>query len=424
MIEGLGRKVAVLGLRDTGVESAIFLKQKGFEVFASDFSASEDSIARVKLLLSGGIQAEYGTHSVEKIAQADWILISPGISPAAPIYQTLLKANKKIYSEIEVASRFSKAKKIIAVTGSCGKTTTATLISKVSRANGEKTVLCGNIGNTWISEIEKIDSGTIVVLELSSFQLAHCEKFAPNVGVLLNIFPNHLDWHKDMNEYAAAKLKMFQAMGAEDVMICRYEDKEKFFPNLKTFAKRVYFDKVEANNSNEAAVLCAVDALGFSKSSVQKTAADFQGLEHRMEKFAEANGVLFINDSKSTTTASLAWALEKYADKSVVLLAGGKNKTGVDDFKSLKDLVRQKTKVAILIGKARQVLKEAWAEIPNLVEADTFEQACEMSVRLAENGNVVLLSPACASFDMFKNYQERGSIFKEKIKQILDSRKG
>ncbi len=410
-----GTKVTVLGLRDTGFLSALCLHEKGYRVFASDLGDAEDVRGNVSKLVGRGILAECGKHSLDTVLASDWFLISPGIPPGSEIYQAILASKKPIYSEIEVASWFSPARTVVAVTGSCGKTTIATLIAQIIEAGGRKAVLCGNIGNPWIGEIPKITPDTWVVLEVSSFQLSHCASFAPSVGVLLNIFPNHMDWHVNMKEYAEAKLNLFRAMKNTNVMICRKKDEADFFPDFRTAARRIYFDERPASNPNEAALLCAAEALGCPGELVGKAILDFRGIEHRLEKFAERDGITFVNDSKATTTASLVWALEKFDDGTVVLICGGKYKTGVEDFISLRVMITRKVRCAILIGVARSVMKEAWQGIVEMVEARDLDEACRLSIEKAQKGDTVLLSPACASFDMFKNYQERGRLFKEKI---------
>ena len=416
-----GTRVAVLGLRNTGTLSAIYLHERGYEVFASDLSDFDDIRQNVDRLARRGIQAECGKHSFEKILAADWILISPGIPPGSKIYQAIFAAKKPVFSEIEAASWFSPAKTVVAVTGSCGKTTMATLIARIIEASGRTAVLCGNIGNPWIGEFSGITPETVVVLEVSSFQLMHCASFAPAIGLLLNIHPNHMDWHADMKEYVGAKLNLFRAMKETDVMICQKKEESALFPDFKTPARRVYFDQYPASNPNEAALFCAAEALGCPVSFVGKVLADFRGLEHRLEKFAEQDGVSFINDSKATTPASLAWALNKFCDKSVVLICGGKYKTGVEDFRGLRDVMSRKVRCAVLLGVARPILKESWQGVVEMAEAESLEAACRLSLEKAQTGNTVLLSPACASFDMFKNYQERGRMFKGMILKMLKS---
>lgn len=421
MIPQQGKKVAVLGLRETGFLSAIDLYQRGYQVFGSDLSDEEEILRHVEKLTALGIEAECGKHSLEKIVGVDWVLISPGIPPQSSVYRALRAASKPIYSEIEVASWFSQAKKVIAVTGSCGKTTTATLLAKVLEACGQKTILCGNIGNPWIGELPKITNHTVVVLELSSFQLMHCCGFSPSVGLLLNVYPNHQDWHADMNEYVQAKLNLFRSMKSDGIMICRKEDERRYFPDFQTKASRVYLDSDLSANPNEMALWCAADALGCDRRLVSQVLQNFQGLEHRLEKFASGQGICFVNDSKSTTPASLVWALQKFPDQSVILIAGGKAKS--KDFGNLSALVLQKVKCAILIGEAREMIAAAWAGQTEIVKAEDFNSACSLALNQAMAGNVVLLSPACASFDMFRNYQERGHLFKEKIRGLLDQKK-
>jgi UDP-N-acetylmuramoylalanine--D-glutamate ligase len=417
-----GSKVAVLGLRDTGSLSAVFLHEKGYQVFATDLADTVDLREKVAMLAKRGIPAECGKHSMERILSADWILISPGIPPGSEVYQAILAARKPVFSEIEVASWFSPARTVVAITGSCGKTTTATLLSQIVEASGRPTVLCGNIGNPWIGEIPRITQDTVVVLEVSSFQLMHCASFAPSVGLLLNVFPNHMDWHADMKEYSEAKLNLFRAMKNTDVMICRKKDETDLFPDFKTAARRVYFDERPAADPNESALFCAAEALKCPGELVEKAIMNFGGIEHRLEKFAEQDGVAFVNDSKATTTASLAWALERSSDGTVVLVCGGKYKTDVEDFRSLRDLISRKVRCAVLIGAARPIMKEAWRGTVEMVEVESFDEACRLSIAKARRGDTVLLSPACASFDMFKNYQERGKLFKEKIKKELETR--
>lgn len=415
----LGTKVTVLGLKDTGFLSALFLHEKGYRVFASDLADTEDVQENVSKLVGRGILAEYGKHTLDAVLAADWFLLSPGIPPGSAIYRSILALKKPILSEIEVASWFSTAKSVVAVTGSCGKTTIATLIAQIVEASGRKAVLCGNIGNPWIGELSKSTPETVVVLELSSFQLMHCETFAPQVGLLLNIFPNHMDWHADMKEYAEAKLNLFRAMKETDIMICQKKDEAELFPDFRTQARRVYSDERPASNPNEAALFCVAEILKCPSELVERTIRNFRGIEHRLEKFAEQEGVTFVNDSKATTTASLAWALEKFADGTVVLVCGGKYKTGVKDFRTLRGVLARKVRRAILIGAARPIMREAWQGAVEMTEAGSLEEACRLSAETARKGDTVLLSPACASFDMFKNYQERGRLFKEMIEKRL-----
>ena len=412
MLEKLGKNVAVLGLGKSGRESALFLKKKGCRVFASDFSNNADTIENALFLKKNGIESEFGKHSNERILSSDWILISPGISPNAKIYQDLVKHSKPFYSEIEVASWFSLAKRTIALTGTCGKTTVSTLLSETLKISGEKVVFCGNIGNPWISEVERIDRETTVILELSSFQLENCKTFRPEIGILLNFYPNHLDWHKNMKEYLNAKLNLFKNMTEKDFMICAKEDTRKYFSNFKTKAKRIYFKKHDGSNPNEAVLLSMMSILQINNSALKKAVERFSGIEHRLEEFQRNNDVLFVNDSKSTTPASLKWALDKYKGKNVILIAGGKAKS--KDFHDISQDMADLKKV-ILIGESKQMIAHAWKDKASIFLASSLEESCDEALTASLAGDVILFSPACASFDMFKNYQDRGRRFKEII---------
>lgn len=409
-----GKNVAVLGLGKSGFEGSLYLKRQGYRVFASEYADHEAARRQAEVLRGEGIETETGGHSLDKILEADWILISPGIAPKTPVYQALVKAGKPVFSEIEVASWFCRPARIVAVTGSSGKTTVTTLLARAFEASGFPTVCCGNIGNPWIAELQRIDDKTVVVLELSSFQLQQCFDFRPDTGILLNIAPNHLDWHRDMEEYAKAKFRLFQSQRPEDFAVLRRSDQNAYFPDFSARGQTVYFDEALTGNPNEAVVRKVGALMGLPAAKVEKVLAEFSGLEHRLERVASAEGVTYVNDSKATTTAALAWALEKYADHSVCLLAGGIAKSR--DYDTIRDLIRRKVRIACLIGEAAPVLEAAWQGTAPLYKASDFLDAFNAACLAAKSGDTVLLSPACSSFDMFKNYQERGSRFKELVK--------
>lgn len=408
-----GKKVTVLGLGISGYQSAVFLHKRGFSVRVSDGGTSEPARLKVAELLALGIPGEAGTHSETLILESDWILISPGISPAAAIYQSIRRAGIPIYSEIEAASFFCPTDRVIAVTGTCGKTTVTTLLRNlIASAGGEgRVVACGNIGNPWISEIENLSAQDTVVLELSSFQLEHCTHFRPHIGILLNLSPNHEDWHGNGKAYIAAKLRLFQAQRKSDYALFREPDQQSFFPDYSFAATTVLFGANPAMNPNEEVLRVVARLMNIPTNRVEETLSAFQGIEHRLEVFHRAGGITYVNDSKSTTPAALAWALEKYADRRVILIAGGHPKS--TNFDTLRDLVTRKVKKAVLIGEARQLLREAWKGAAPMEEAGSFQEAIRQAQASAQTGDIVLLSPACASFDMFSNYQERGRLFKQ-----------
>lgn len=419
-----GKNVAVLGIGISGFASAQFLASKNYKVFVSDQGNSELIQNKAAELRRQGIEAETGQHTISRLLECDWAVISPGIPPSSEVVQAFRKAGKPVHSEIEVAGWFCESKKIIAVTGSSGKTTVTTLLGRaLSRLPG-RTFVCGNIGNPWITEIPYIGKEDFVVLELSSFQLSYCQSFRPQTGLLLNLSQNHQDWHPDMVDYAAAKLRIFQNQTREDIAIIRRTDQAAYFPDFHFQSKILYIDDTAAGkenspagkeNPNEYAVRLTARYWGCSDEQIDEVFRQFEGIEHRLEKAGTVDGVDYVNDSKCTTTSSLAWALEKYADGKVILIAGGHPKS--NDFADVRNLVQKKVKKAVLIGEARPLLKEAWGKSCNFSETSNFKEALEMARAAAAAGDTILLSPACASFDMFQNYIERGKIFKSIVRE-------
>lgn len=419
-----GRRVAVLGLGETGLASALFLKNKGYEVFVSEIQkvgagpracpepGNHRGLPlqqRVARLEEEKIRFELGKHSFDKITRCDWVLISPGISPSTEIYQRLRQKRIPLLSEIEVASWFSPGE-LIAVTGTSGKSTVTTLLSRIFQANGFKSVACGNIGNPWIGELDRITSETRVVLEVSSFQLLHAHSFHPQGGILLNIGLNHLDWHPTMEDYVAAKLRLFQNQTADDFALIRRQDQKSFFPHFPFRSKVVYFGEKEEANSNEELLYQITQLKGLNPDKTREVLSGFKGLEHRLEKVKEIQGVWFVNDSKCTTLEALVWALNKFPDQRVILLAGGHAKGA--DFRRVRDRLSKKVKQAVVYGEAQDLLWESWRGTAPLVRTADLEGAFEEALKIARPGDTVLLSPACASFDQFRNYEERGKAFK------------
>ncbi|MCM8775909.1 MAG: UDP-N-acetylmuramoyl-L-alanine--D-glutamate ligase [Candidatus Omnitrophica bacterium] len=422
-----GRHVAILGLGKSGYESALFLKRKGYEVFVSDSANRADVCERAALLEKNGIQVETGSHTHERILHSDWILISPGISPQTPIFRAAGARKIPLFSEIEVASRYCPTSQIIAVTGTAGKTTVSTLIARIFSKAGLPVISCGNIGNPWVGEISKIGKDHFVVLEISSFQLATSESFHPRVAILLNLSPNHQDWHADMEEYVEAKLRLFRNQIETDYAIIRKEDKDRFFPTVDFSAQTIYFDRniddqglAACQNTNEVVVCLVARLFGISDALSHPVIRAFEGIEHRLEQVACWRQVSYVNDSKCTSPASLVWALEKFPDSKVILIAGGHPK--IEDFSSLRPWISRKVKHAILVGEARELLRRSWNGACPLYEVLDFRDAVVQAHGFAGAGDIVLLSPACASFDMFQNYEERGKVFKSIVRELTGSK--
>ena len=417
-MELTGKKVTVLGARETGIQTALFLRKKGANVFLSELKSGREFLETKKILESNQIECEFGQHTWEEIQHSDLIVLSPGIPPSAAIYQQAVRSRIPIWSEIELASRFSPSE-LIAVTGSNGKTTVTTLIRDVLIAAGRTAISCGNIGNSYIGEVEKLTPTTITVVEVSSFQLSHIDQFRPRVAVLLNLSPNHLDWHSSFEDYVETKCRIFKNQSETDYAILNSTDPHCLKQGERLKSHIIYFDGQQQTdgNPNFAAIRQVATIYKIDPQIVETVLKNFTGLEHRFEEAGELHGVRYINDSKSTTIASLGWALERVGSKAI-LIAGGRHKGG--DFRVLRELVRKNVKFLILIGEAKKEIETALGDVVSCVSAPTLEEALRVARSVSRTGETVLFSPACASFDMFKDYQDRGAQFKSIIASWRD----
>ncbi len=408
------KKISVLGLGISGFESALFLKRQGARVFVSELSMSEAVLEYGRQLERAGIEVELGRHSHERVLTSDLVVISPGISPKTEIYRALQEAKKDVISEVELASWFFSGD-IIAVTGTNGKTTTTSLIAGLLQFFGVHAVACGNIGNPFIAEIEKMDSDSKAVVEVSSFQLENIRSFRPHVALLLNITPDHFDWHGSMDAYIHAKARVFKNQTPNDFAILNWQDEptKSILPSIPS--KIIYFNKGEVENPNRDAVLKMADIYGFSREKSLSFLKDFPGIEHRMEKVPSRDGICYINDSKSTNPSSLEWALQRMKEPAI-LICGGRNKG--NDFRPLASLVQRKVKTCLIFGESSQEMSQAWEEMVPVKLCRDLEDAVSEARNSAKPGDTILLSPACASFDMFKNYKERGEKFKEIVSKL------
>ncbi len=404
-----GKKICVLGAAKSGVESALFLQREGAVVFVSELKDENQFADAAGKLSANKIGFEFGGHSEDKILNSDLIIISPGIPPYAPICEKIHQTQIPVWSEIELAYRYCPGK-IVAVTGTNGKTTVTTLIQRVLEAGGLKAVSCGNIGNTFIGELGYIDGQTIVALEVSSFQLAHIHRFRPHIGVVLNLSANHYDWHGDFSAYRDAKWKLFSNQTERDFSLINLSDVEYVKRSKELKSQVIFFDGMQGSNPNYAVVEQVAHLLGVPAGISQSVLKNFSGIEHRLEHVMTYHGVRYVNDSKSTTIASLRWALS-HVDTEIVLIAGGKFKGG--DFRELRNLARQKVKFLIAIGEAQSLLHDAFQDMIPVYAAGSLEEALKVSRGASRHGQTVLFSPACASFDMFKNYEDRGQQFKQ-----------
>ena len=417
-----GKKVIVAGLARSGLACANLLYDLGADVSVTDNQDNDSTRSRALQLKSKNIKVEMGRHSQDFMIGRDLLVVSPGIPDTALPISWAKQYKIPMISEIELAGALCPAT-VIAVTGSNGKTTVTTLIGKILEAKGERVFVCGNIGNSFCGEIEKMKMGDFVSLEASSFQLEKIQEFKPKIALILNFTCNHLDRYKDLHEYLAAKKRIFMNQDKSDYLVLNGED-----PLVKELAKEakakvVYFSRERKPdlNPNQAAVLAVASILGINKELCLEVFRNFKGIEHRMEYVTEINNITFINDSKATTVDATVWAL-KNVSSPLILIAGGREKG--NDYGIILDLMRQKVKEAVIIGEARKKMKDAFRETVSTSQADTLEEAVRKAFLKARAGDYVLFSPMCKSFDMFSDYEERGRVFKKVVFDLAKNKHG
>ncbi len=442
-MELAGKKILVVGLGKSGLAAAKFLQARGAQVTAND-AGTEEKIAGVAELKAQGIEVIAGSHPTELFENADWIVTSPGVPLALEPFQKAKAVGVPIIGEIELAARFLQGR-LIGITGSNGKTTTTTLMGEVLKNAGLPTQVGGNIGTPLISLVETTRADGFTVIELSSFQLEAVASLHLFAAVLLNITPDHLDRYDSMDDYAAAKANIFRHQTSEDLAVLNADDSR--VAAMETNAHKVFFsckreleegiflrgdDVISRANDTERilisrneigirgahnlenvmATLAVGLACGASPDSMRETIRNFSGVEHRLEFVAEINGVKFYNDSKATNVDSTIKALEAF-DKGVVVILGGKDKGS--DYAPLVPLIQTRCAHVILLGAAADKIAAVLENTIPLHRATTMHDAVARGVRLAHPGDTVLLAPACASFDMFDNYEHRGRVFKEAV---------
>jgi UDP-N-acetylmuramoylalanine--D-glutamate ligase len=441
-------KVSILGAARSGLSAARLLKSQGAILFVSDKKPKEDAGEEIKALESLGISYEFDSHT-DRIFDADFIVISPGVPSNSNVVQHALKAGLSVYSEVEVASWFCRAP-IVAITGSNGKTTTTTLVGKIFEKAGWKTIMAGNIGFPLSDYVLDADERSIVVVEVSSFQLDHIDTFRPKAAVLLNVTPDHLDRYESYQAYMTSKFKIFMNQTVRDFAIYNYDDdavntyccglnavrlpfsaKEKIPAGAFVEDGNVLLVEEGENNflidSNEIKIrgvhnlynsiasALAARSLGVSLDVIAGTLREFPGVEHRLEPVRELDGVRYVNDSKATNVDAVWYALGSF-DSPIVLIAGGKDKG--NDYSPLFDLVRKKVPAMILIGQAAPKMQKEFADKTKCIMALSMEDAVAKARDEAKTGYIVLLSPACASFDMFHDYEHRGREFKRLVMEL------
>ena len=411
------KKITIVGLARSGLACANLLHKLGATLSVTDVKDDAQTRDACGKLCSGGISVELGKHSQGYIGGADLVVISPGVPGNSQPIKWAAQFNKPVVSEIEVASILCPAQ-IIAVTGSNGKTTVTTLIGKVLEEAKRRVFVCGNIGNPFCAEVEHMQEGDFVVLEVSSFQLETIRDFKPKISVILNLTPNHLDRYNNLQEYLDAKKRIFVNQDKDDFLILNALDPLLVGLKNKANSHVVYFAQQERLNPNYCAVLSVGQILGIDHELMRKVFGEFKGIPHRMEELPQIKGIRFINDSKATTADSAIWAI-KNIDAPIILIAGGRHK-GID-YRVILEPARGRVKQAILIGEAKERIAVDLKGAFPIEIASSLEDAVNKAYTLARPGYCILFSPMCSSFDMFKDYEDRGRVFK-KIVSDLGSR--
>lgn len=425
-----GRHVAVVGLGRSGMAAAQWLCRLGCRVRVTEARETEELRAMRDALRAQGVtEVELGGHTPRFLEPAELVIMSPGIPESAAPVRWALEHRIPVLSEIEQAFCFCPSP-IVAVTGTNGKSTAVSLIAELLNSSGRPAIACGNLGVPFSSVLDRLTPRSVAVVEVSSFQLLWCEQFRPNIGVLLNIGTNHLDRHQDPVAYRAAKMKLFQRQTTDDWAVLNGRDPAIVAVGERLPARRVWFGE---NRSNPASLRLAPEtqrALTDGAQAVLQVGRlleipdpltwqiirSFRGLEHRLEYVAAVRGIHLVNDSKSTTPDSLLFALRQ-TPGDVVVIMGGRDK-GLD-FNPLADpLHHDRVRGVVLIGESRQRLRAMLNGSSTVREATTLEEAVHAAFEFAHRGTTVLFSPACASFDMFRDFEDRGRAFKSIVRRM------
>jgi UDP-N-acetylmuramoylalanine--D-glutamate ligase len=454
-VELKGRKVLVVGLGVSGFAAALFLRRRGAQVTVSDLRSAEALAKHIPALLDAGVNVEAGGHGHATFRRQDLIVLSPGVAPNTPEMDEARTFHIPIIGEVELASLFLKTE-ILSITGSNGKTTTTSLAGEILKAGGLTTVVGGNIGLPAIDLVDMPENqpGAWSVLELSSFQLETVDTFHPKIAVLLNLTPDHLDRHGNLENYAAAKERMFARQTAEDFLVLNADDARVQQAASRAASQVFWFSRtklvrqgacvhqgvvvfrasemgtsgtaslepilpVEAiplkgahNVENVLAAVCGARLAGVKAEVIAEAVRSFRAVEHRLEFVATVRGVDYYNDSKATNVDSTMKAIESFPG-SIHLILGGKDKKS--DYTTLRPLLHERVKRVYTIGAAAEKIEAHIAGAVEVVHAETLPAALAKAHDAAEAGDVVLLAPACSSFDQFENYEQRGRVFKQLV---------
>jgi UDP-N-acetylmuramoylalanine--D-glutamate ligase len=450
MLELKNKRVLVVGLGKSGLAAARFLKTRGARVTVSDARPAM-LIAELSEMLEQGFMVEAGSHGLLTFRRQDLIVVSPGVPMSTPELTQVRAMGAHIVGELELGAQYLQGE-VVAVTGSNGKTTTTTLIGEILKAAGRPTLVGGNIGRPVTAMVDESTSESWSVLEVSSFQLETVETFKPRIALVLNITPDHLDRHGTFEAYAALKARVTEFQTAEDFLILNGEDKDTQMIAAKTKAQIYWFSarrpmkqgafvhgesilfvpregaKAEPvmpvteislagahNVENVLAAVCAARLAGVESETIRAAVREFKAVEHRLEFVREVRGVRYYNDSKATNVDATLKAVEAFAG-GIHLILGGKDKGS--DYRVLEPLLRERVKTVITIGSAAEKIERQLDGVVKIERAETLKRAVAYAHEAAVAGDTVLLAPACASFDQFENYEQRGRVFKELVQGL------
>lgn len=444
------KKISILGAVRSGIAAAKLAKQKGAIPFVSDLGDSEELRNSLKILSDQNIEFELGEHS-DKVFDCDLIITSPGIPSNSKVIITAINKGIKVVSEIEFASWFCNGK-VIAITGTNGKTTTTTLCAHVINNSGFKCYTAGNIGVAFSEVAVDVKEDEFVALEVSSFQLDFIDEFKPEFAIILNITPDHLDRYENRFDlYIKSKMRIGENLDKDNYFIYNGDDSnipvgmisnkvtlvgfslDKVLSNGSfldgdwlVYSENNNYDDVckvsdlslkgEHNQMNVLAVVNVAKRIGINNSKITESLSSFKGVEHRLESVKKINGIEFINDSKATNVDAVWYALRSF-ENPLYLILGGKDKG--NDYSAIKDEVKKRVKKIFAIGSSAQKIYDFFSSITKVEIVESLENAVNKGLSEGEENDVVLLSPACASFDMFKNYEDRGQKFKEAVNSIV-----
>jgi UDP-N-acetylmuramoylalanine--D-glutamate ligase len=453
MLELKNKKVLVVGLGKSGLAAALFLRRQGAQVTVSDVRSADQLAKEIPSLIEEGIMVETGGHGLLTFRRQDLIVVSPGVPLNTPELAQVKSFGLPVIGELELAGRFLKGK-ILAVTGSNGKTTTTTLLGEILAAGGLPTLVGGNIGVPVISLIDSSTDQSWSVLEVSSFQLETTIEFHPSIAVILNITPDHLDRHGSMENYCAAKERIFARQTVEDALILNADNApceaaaarssasvywfsinkpvpqgawvesgqvvyraQKGAPTEKVMPLKGIHLKGAHNVENVLAAVAAARLAGVPADVIRRAVENFKAVEHRLEFIATRNGVEFYNDSKATNVDATAKAIAAFSG-GIHLILGGKDKGS--PYTVLSDLLRARVRAVYTIGAAAAKIESDLRGVVPIRSCETLDKAVAAASAAASPGEVVLLAPACSSFDQFENYEQRGTVFKQLVKELKD----